>query len=823
MLQTVGGEIQYLARRLTRAPMFTALTVLTLAVGIGANIAIFSVIRGVLLKPLPYPNPENLVAIWEKAPGLNIDRLEASPATYFTFREENKSFEDIAIYQPGSVTITGLSEPEEIPAMRVSVAALPLLGVQPFRGRWFSSADDQPNAPLTAVLTYGYWQQRFGGDPGAIGKTLLVDSRSAQIIGVMPSSFRFLDFRDDIILPLQLNRSKVFVGDFSYRSFARLKPGVTVAQANVDVARLLPLLPRKFPLAPGMDMKMIESARLRPNVRPLKNDVVNDVGSILWVLMGTVGIVLLIACANVANLMLARAEGRQQEFAIRSALGASAWRLARQLLSESIALALAGGALGMGVAYGAIRFLVYLAPSQLPRLDEISIDPQVGLFALAISLASGVLFGLAPIFKYASARLATALREGGRTLSEGKDRHGARNILVVVQVALALVLLISSGLMIRTFQALRNVQPGFLNPGQLLTFRISIPEAEVASDVRVAEMHKEILSKIALLPGVSSTALTNSITMDGYTDNDPIFAEDHPEAGGKIPKMRRQKFLSPHYFRTMGNPLVAGRDFSWTDVLERRPVVIVSENLAKELWGSPVSALGKRLTENPKGTLREVIGVVGTEYDDGVNAKPSSIVYWPYYLKNFWSQPSVVQRGPAYVVRCSRAGTSAFLNEVRQAVWSVNRNLPISNVQTEQEVYDHSLARTSFTLLMLAIAAGMAMLLGLVGIYGVISYSVAQRTREIGIRMALGAPHQVVRLMFVRQGLILTAIGVACGVAASIGVTRVIAGLLFNVSPIDPITFGGVSVLLLVAALLASYIPARRATTVDPVEALRIS
>ena len=457
---------RHVLRRLLRSPLFTFLTILTVAIGIGANTAIFSVLDGVLLKPLPFPDSTRLAAVWQTAPGIGIGELNASPATYFTYREESRTFQDIGLWRRDSVSATGIAEPEEIDCLMVTDGTLPILGVQPLLGRWFTRKDDTPGTPETAMLAYGYWQRRFGGDPRAIGQRILLDGKAYEVIGVMPRTFRFMNFQPAVILPFRFDRGKVFVGNFSYQAVARLKPGVTLAQANADVARMIPMLSAKFPPAPGLSAKMLEDARLGPLVRPLKDDVVGDIGKLLWVLMGTVGIVLFIACANVANLLLVRAEGRQHELAIRAALGASRWQVARELLLESVTLGLIGGALGLGLADIALRVLAAAGPRNLPRLEEIGIDFQVLLFALAISLAAGLLFGAIPVFKYAGPRVAAALRQGGRTVSEGRERHRARSVLVVVQVALALVLLISSGLMIRTLQALRHVQPGFTNPGR---------------------------------------------------------------------------------------------------------------------------------------------------------------------------------------------------------------------------------------------------------------------------------------------------------------------------------------------------------------------
>jgi predicted permease len=809
-------------RRLARAPMFTVITLITLAIGIGANTAIFSVLNGVLLKPLPYPDPDRLVGVWETAHLQGMQEVNASPATYFTFREESRTFQDIGLWRYDSVNITGTGEPEQIDALDITDGLLPILGGQPIRGRWFTHKDDSPGSPKTVILAYGYWQRKFGGDPSVVGRRIVVDGEASEIIGILPPGFRFMNSTAALIEPLQLDRAKVFIGNFSYRAVARLKPGVTLAQANADVARMLPMMLDKFPPAPGISIKMFQEARFGPSVRPLKVDVIGDIGKVLWVLMATIAVVLFIACANVANLMLVRAEGRQQELAIRAALGAGWSRIARELLLESVALGIAGGLAGVGLAYAALKLLVSIGPANLPRLESISIDPAVLLFTLAISLVAGLLFGLIPVFKYAGPRLNAALRQGGRNSSDGRERHRARSVLVVVQVALALVLLIGSGLMIRTVRALKQVPPGFTQPEQILTLHVSIPDAEVPKPEQAARTYNNILEKVAAIPGVTAAGLTNSITMDGNNDNDPIFAADKSYADGQVPAMRRYKYISPGYFKAMGNPLLAGRDLTWTDIYETRRVVLVSESLARELWRDPAAALGKQVRENPKAPWREVVGVVGNERDDGADHKATAIVYWPMMLRDFWGQPLIVQRGQAFAIRSTRTGSASLLNEVRRAVWSVNPDLPIAGVRTMQEVYDRSMARTAFTLVMLSIAAGMALLLGIVGIYGVISYAVSQRTREIGIRIALGAPPQSVRQMFVREGLLMTAIGVVCGLAAAAGLTRLMKALLFEVSPLDPATYCAVSLVLAAAALLASYIPARRATTIEPVEALRV-
>jgi len=455
-----------------------------------------------------------------------------------------------------------------------------------------------------------------------IGRRIRLDGSAREVIGVMPRDFRFLSEKPALIVPFQLDRNKVFVGNFSFQALARLKPGATLAQAHADVARMLPMMYAKFPMPNGMSRQMFEEARISPNIRPLKLDVTGDIGGVLWVLMGTIGIVLLIACANVANLLLVRAEGRQQELSIRAALGAGWGRIAGELLCESLTLGVLGGALGLGLAHVGLSALVAMGPASLPRLDEIGIDPWALLFTLVVSLAAGTLFGLIPVFKYAGPAMNSVLRQGGRSLSQSRERHRARSALVIVQVALALVLLVSSGLMIRTFQSMRHVAPGFTRPEEVQTLRISIPGAQVSNDEDAFRMEEAVMRKIAAIPGVQSVSFSTSITMDGNNTYDPIFSENREQAQGQMPPIRRYKYAAPGFLQTIGNPLIAGRDFTWTDLYNKLPVVIVTENLAREYWGEPSRALGKRVRERPNGPWREVIGVTGNERDDGLNHPP---------------------------------------------------------------------------------------------------------------------------------------------------------------------------------------------------------
>jgi predicted permease len=817
------NHFSHAIRRLARAPLFTTITLMTLAVGIGANAVVFSVVEGILLKPLAYPQSDRLIGVWHKAPGVNLPKLNIAPFLYFIDREQNKTLEDIGIYDRADYSLTGGAQPEQVHGVLVTDGTLPLLGAQPISGRLFTRQDDQPKSPKTVVLTYGYWQRHFGGG-SVIGRTVTLDGQAREIIGVLPKDFRFLDANNlDLFVPMQLNRSETKLGQFSYQGLARLKPGVTIEQASADLARLIPVAIHSFPAPEGFSAAIFEKANFAMDLHSLKDDVVGDVGNVLWVLMGSIAIVLLVACANVANLLLVRVEGRRQELAIRSALGADRKNITTGLLLESLVLGCAGTIIGLALAYGALRILVAAAPTGLPRLHEIGIDLPVLLFTGGLALFVSFVIGMIPVLKYSGVTASTGLREGGRTLSQSRERHRARKALVVVQVALALVLLICSGLMIRTFRALVRVSPGFSDPNSLQAFDIYIPETQIpdSQKERVLRTQQAILNKLAAIPGVSSVAITSSIPMSSNRSFDPVYANDRVYKEGELAPIRRFKFISPGSFSTMGVPLVAGRDMTWPEEFEKRPIVIISENFAREYWGSPSNAIGKFIHVGSSDPWHEIIGVAGNVYDDGVSQAPSTAVYWPLFQDNFETQKEMVRRYVSFVIRSPRAGSAAFMSEVQKAVWSIDADLPLADTTTVGQLYTKSMARTSFTLVMLCVAGSMALLLGIVGIYGVISYAVSQRTREIGIRMALGAQREALTAMFVRQGLTLTGIGIAFGLVAAFLSMRLMSSLLFNVSPLDPWTYALTTACVIGIAWLACYLPSRKAAVVNPVNALR--
>jgi predicted permease len=846
-LQSAAQDLRFAARLLVRNPTFTVVAVLTLAVGIGANTAVFSVVNSVLLQPLSYPRAGELVSLRHIAPGAaglasSSDGLSLSPSMYFTYAEQNRTFESLGVWVVTSGTVTGMGEPEQVRATIISDGLLQAFSVPPAAGRWLLAGDqDGATRPLPSVfkaytkvmLSYGYWQRRFGGDPSVVGRILTVDTRPKEIVGVMPRGFRIGNADSELISPICFDRGRLALGGaggggFTYQGVARLRPGITLAQANADVARMVPIWMRSWPSTPGSDSRVYESWRITPALHPLKEEVVGSVTDVLWVVMATVGLVMLIACANVTNLLLVRAEVRQRELSVRAALGAGRGRIVRSLLAESVLLGLMGGVLGVGLAYAGLRLLLAIGPANLPRLSEISLGARTLGFSAVLSLLSGVLFGLIPALRYSGPRISAVLGSIGRTATASPTRHRVRNVLVVVQVAIALVLLVSAGLMIRTFQSIRTGEPGFTQPERLQMLRLFISAGAVPDAERATRMENAIQDRLSSIPGVSSAAFGSAMPMEGLGANlgvlnlGSILTEDRPDTGSDTAPVRVFKYASPGFFQTAGTRLIAGREITWTEVYGLRPVVTISENLARELWGTARAAIGKRLRQSPTMPWHEVIGVVQDVRENGFFQPTPAIVYWPTmsaYLVNAAGGPSAI-RGVTFIVRSERPVTEAFLNQIRQAVWSVNASLPASP-RPMQEVYDRSLAATSFTLVMLAIAASMALLLGVVGIYGVISYSVSQRRREIGIRAALGAEQGELKRMFVRHGLALAGVGVAIGLGAAAGLTRLMSTLLYGITPLDPMTYAVVPVILVVATILASYLPARRAVSVDPVEALR--
>ncbi|MGB8538155.1 MAG: ABC transporter permease [Acidobacteriaceae bacterium] len=825
-LESLGTDLKLVFRRLGKSPGFAATVLLTLAIGIGANTAVFSVLNSVLFKPLPYPDAEQLVAVRLIAPGAAgladfSSGLRLSPSMYFTFAEQNRTFQSLGVWIAGIANVTGLAQPHEVHTASITDGVLQALRAPPLFGRWLLPAEQNPHGAKAVMLSYGYWQRRFGGDPSVIGRSIEVDSQPRQIVGVMPQGFRLVNADFDLLVPLGFDRNKQILAGFGFQGIARLKPGVPITQANADVARMLPIWMDSWSNGPGIDSHFYEKWRIAAALRPLKEEVIGSIGNVLWLVMGTIGVVMLIACTNVANLLLVRADARRQELSVRAALGAGRARIAWELLLESLCLGLLGGLLGVGIAYEGLRILAAIGPANLPRLGEISLDVRSLGFTLFLSVLSGLLFGSIPSLRYDLARTAAVLHGVGRTASLSRERQRGRDLLVVAQVAMALVLLVSAMLMIRTFRALRHVEPGFSRPEHLQTMRTSIPASLVTDPQQVTRIQNSIADNLAAIPGVTSVGFASSAPMEGIEANwDDIHFEG--KSMDEVTTLRLFKYVAPGYFQTAGTRLIAGRELTWTEVYGLRPVAIISENLARESFGTPSAALGKRLREFPDMAWHEVVGVVEDVRENGVQDKAPAMVYWPSMMAGIYGPHTFdAARTVTFVLRSDRAGTEGLLSEMREAVWSVNGSLPLASVRTMQEIYSQSLARTSFTLVMLGIAGTMAFVLGIIGIYGVISYAVLQRTREIGIRLALGEQTGRLRWMFIRSALLLTGSGVAIGLAAAAGLMRLMKSLLFGVSPLDPFTYVSVLIVLTASAVLASYLPARRAAAVNPVEALR--
>jgi len=797
-------------RRLAKTPGFTFTILVTLAIAIGATTAIFAVVNGILIQPLPFERSDRLIALEHSQKG--ADRVNASPAIYFAYRDNNRTFESVALWFAGTATVNGSGNPEEVRALRATYEFLPTLRVKPALGRGFTAADDQPGSARTVILSDDYWQRRFNGSPDVVGRTLVIDGTPTEVIGVLPRGFRFDQQPADILTPVQLVRALAWAGEIGERGIARLKDGVTLTQASADVRRMIPILHSTFPPAPWVTRAQLENSLFAPNLRFLKDSVVGDLRNVLWILMGTIGILLLIACANVTNLQIVRTDRRHEEIAIQTALGASARTIAGNLLVESAMIGLAGGLAGLALATATLPLFLSLAAEHLPYALQVTIDRTVVAFTLTVSLCSGLLLGLIPAVSFAGPNIVRLPGGAGRSNTPSRERHRVRSVLVVAQVAMSLVLLVAAGLMIRTFQSLRQVNPGLTYSEKIQIATISIPQAAVPNFDQVIRMQNDIQNRLSEIAGVESVGFSSRRPMTAGGMGGPFYFEDKP-----APRGLEFRYISPGLFESWRTPLVAGRTFEWNDVYNKLPAVVISESLARREWGSASASLGRHLRSGPTRPWLEIIGVVGDIRHAGLEQPAPDTVY----LSSGDFTAQYVTRTMSFFVRSDRVGTTGFMEEIQKAVWSVNRNLPLGNVQTMNELYSQSMARTSLTLMLLAITASMALLLGLVGIYGVISYALAQRTREIGIRMALGARDATLKRMLLRQVVSLVAAGVILGLAGAAGLSTIMTSLLFGVEALDPLTYALVSGLLIGMALLAGYIPARRVTRIDPMRALR--
>jgi predicted permease len=797
-------DVRYALRMICSKRSFSVPALLTLALGIGANIAIFSVVNAVLIRSLPYAEPEKLVGVSNSAvfSGQVVNDWPLSLEMYAAYNKQAQSFADFGVWTPGAAAVTGAGDPEQVAIVSMTHGVLPALGVQPYSGRCFSSADEVPGAQKAVILSYKYWQRRFGGSESVLGQLVLIDFVSYQVVGVMPRSFEFLNVDPDVFLAQSVASGAPGSEDADNFGVARLKPGVSLAQANQDLARVLSI----WGAGNAQWGQALEELRVKPNIHPLKQDVVGDVGAILKILMGALLIVLLLVCANVANLVLVRAQARGEEFAIRAALGAGRGRIAGQLIVESLALATLGGAGGLALAYAALRVLVTHGPKTLPRISEIGLDSTSILFALACSLLSGTLFGFIAVLKSGL----SSRPQNARGSSPSVEQLHAQNALVVAQVALALVLLVGAGLLVRSFIALSAVKPGFTHPEQIQTIRLFIPEAQIREPERVAQMQADILHEVAAIPGVTAAGFGTALPLElEYHNGNPVSVNGKTPVG-RIPPNRTIKYVSPGLFAALGTRLIAGRDFAWSDLVSPHRVAIISENMARENWDDPPDALGERIRIGTDGPWSVIVGVAENVYDDGVDRQPPGIVYFPG-----------LRRTVAFALRSSRAGTEGLLKEITEKIRAVDSSLPLANIRTLGDLNRLAMERRAFALVLLGIAAVMAVTLSIIGVYGVLAYAVAQRRKEISIRVAVGAGPRTIKSLFLRQGLILACLGGAIGLVSARGVSHWMASLLFGVRPGDPLTYGVSCAVIVAATLAASYVPSRRASSLDPIEALR--
>ena len=803
LMETLWQDLRYGARMLRKQPGFTLIAVLTLSLGIGANTAIFSVVNAVLLRPLPFAEPERLVWLWDTQP--QLPTAPTSLPDFLGWKAQNKSFEHLAAFQSGSMFLDTGDGMRDTPVGLVTPETFALFRVSPILGRTFTDEETLPGRFRVAVLSHALWQSRYGSDPNVLGRTIDVSGAPYTVIGVMPKGFSFPD-RAEFWRPLPIDPNKLDPGPHYLRVVGRLKPEVTLAQAQAEMSTLAVRLSEQF---------KEKNAGHGVKLELLRDVVVGDIGPALFVLLGAVGFVLLIACANVANLLLARVGARQKEIAVRTALGASRLRIARQLFTESLMLSLGGGAAGLLIAVWGVNWLVSLGPGTIPRVHEIAVDPRVVSFTLLISVATSLLFGLAPALQASRPDLTGALKEGVRG-SAGLSRNRLRSVLVMSEVSLSLVLLIGAGLMIRSFAKLNQVDPGF-NPDQVLTMGVTLLRSKYPDDERVASFYSQLLERAAATPGVASAGAISDLPLLGSNTSDSFTIEGRPPVAKQEEPSTEYHVVTPRYFESMGIPLLAGRDFTWTDTKQSPNVVVINQAFARRHFAGE-SPLGHRL--RLQGQERDpllIVGVVGDVRQLGLDKQPVPEAFVPFLQDPL----STTYNRSMTIVARTKSDPGAVAGSLRAALTSLDKSVPVYALKPMTEYLRDSLARRRFNLILLTAFGGVALALAAVGIYGVISYGVTQRTHEIGIRMALGAAKGDVLRLVVRQGMLMALGGVAIGLLASLALTRLMETLLFDVSVTDPLTFTVIALLLTSVALLACFVPARRATKVDPLVALR--
>jgi putative ABC transport system permease protein len=807
-METLLQDLRYGLRVLTRNPGFSAVALLALVLGIGAITAIFTIVNSILLRPLPYKQPDRLVMVWETEPGDNPRSAKSSvaPPDFFDWRNQSQSFEHIAGIRGQVFDLTGEGQPEQLLGAGVSFDFFDMLGARAAAGRFFLGEEDQTSGQRVVVISHKLWQRRFNADPGAVGHALTMSGKSYTVVGVAPKDFRtpmFYGEEGDIWIPLAHVEDKLTERNNRFiQVIGQLKPGLSIEQAESEMNVIAAQLRQQYPES---------NTGVGVNLVGLKEEVIGDIGPKLLMLIGAVGFVLLIACSNVANMLLARAASRQKEIAIRLAIGASRWRIVRQLIIESVLLAVVGGALGLLFAMWGVDVLVALSPEDIPRLAEIAIDRYVLGFAFLISVLTGVVFGLAPALQASSPNVNSSLKEGGGAATTSFRGDRLRSFLVVAEVALALVLLIGAGLLINSLLRLQNVSPGF-DPDGVITMRVFLSPKYEEQPKQIA-FFKELIERVESLPGAESVGAINDLPMSGNQSITGITIEGQPSEPDQEPRTEWRQ-ISPNYFRTMAIGLLAGRDFTIQDDRNAPAVVIVNDTFAGRFWPGQ-DAVGKRMKfgpSNSQGPWRTVIGVVGTIKHLGLDKTEGSCVYLPYLRS---------PRRGMFVLARTKSDTAGLTAAMQKEVWAIDKDLPIQSVRTMNQFLSRSVAEPRFYSVLLGVFAALALVVASIGIYGVMSYTVAQRTHEIGVRMALGAQSRDVMLMVLGKSFALIGAGIAIGLPAAVAVTRILSSMLFGVTATDLATFAGVSLLLALVAMMASYVPARRATRVDPMVALR--
>ena len=805
MLRNSLRELRFAARRLAKHPAYAAVAAVTLSLGIGATVAIFSLVNAVLLRPLPYPGADRIVTIRHHAPGINLPELHSSPGLLDHYRESSSTLTRIAGYEARSHNLTGSGQPERVRAMAVTPEFFDALAARPAIGRMFEERDAQQHAPPVGILTHGLWQSRFGADPNVVGSRVQLDGRSMEVVGVMPRDFIFPDADTRLLVPLWLDPSRGF-GTFGTRTLARLAPGASLQDARAEIAALQRRIPARFP---EITPDTLERFRWSVTLEPLRDSIVRDIAAPLWILLGSVGIVLLIAGANVANLFLVRAESRQREVAVRAALGGSRARIASAFLAESLLLAAMGGALGSMLAALGVRLLVAYAPAQLPRLHEIGLDMSSLAFAAVVSLALGLSLGMVTVPGLTRRSFAQSLREGGRASTAGRQRHRVRRLLIAGQVGMAVVLLVASGLMVRSIARLSALDPGF-RVDQVLTAGVSL--GGQPDRARLTVFFRRALEEIAGLPGVISVGASNSLPIEATMNGSSFAIESRPTAPNAIPPVTMYQVVTDGYFETLGLSVRAGRAPTRADASDGRSVAWVNETFARRYLEN--RAIGERIRLD-KYWL-EIVGVVSDARIFGLREEIRPVAYLPLGTPVTGVGLDVMQ-----VVIRTAASPASVAGHLRQALDAVDASVPLTRTRTMDDIVASSLAENAFTMLLLVIAATVAVALGVVGLYGVISYTVKQRTAEIGIRLAIGAQPGHVRRMVLGQGLSVALVGVAIGLIVAAIASRFMGSLVFEVSTRDPITFAVVALMLIAVSAAASYLPARRAASIDPARALR--